>query len=42
MQGEDAEDATELGMAEGGGFAVGEGTKFAGAAFDDVAWDLIG
>jgi len=40
-QGEDAEGAAELGLAEGGGFGFAEGAEFAGAALDDGAGDFV-
>ena len=40
-QGEDAEGAAELGMAEGGGFFIAEGAEFTGAALDYGAWDFV-
>ena len=38
---EDAEGATELGVAEGGGFFFAEGAEFAGAALDDGTGDFV-
>src|SRR5207245_11383752 len=40
-EGEDAEGAAELGVAEGGGFGFAEGAEFAGAALDDGAGDFV-
>jgi len=40
-QGEDAEGAAELGLAEGGGFSFAEGAEFAGAALDYGAGDFV-
>ena len=40
-EGEDAEGAAELGLAEGGGFGFAEGAQFAGAALDDCAGDFV-
>ncbi len=34
-EGEDAEGAIELGLAEGGGLGFAEGAEFAGTALDD-------
>src|SRR5229473_4668698 len=39
--GEDAEGAAELGLAEGGGFGFAEGAQLAGAALDDGAGDFV-
>ncbi len=41
-EGENAEGAAELGLAEGGGFGFAEGAQFAGAALDDGAGDFVG
>ena len=40
-QGEDAEGAAELGLAEGSGFGFAEGAEFAGAAFDGGAGNIV-
>src|SRR2546422_9067314 len=40
-EGENAEGAAELGLAEGGGFGFAEGAEFAGAALDDGAGDFV-
>jgi len=40
-EGEDAEGAAELGLAEGRGFGFAEGAQFAGAALDDGAGDFV-
>jgi len=40
-QGEDAEGAAELGMAEGGGFSFAEAAEFTGVAPDDGAGDFV-
>src|SRR2546427_11591013 len=39
-EGENAEGAAELGLAEGGGFGFAEGAEFAGAALDRGAGDF--
>src|SRR5437879_2794438 len=41
-EGEDAESAADLGLAEGGGFGFAEAAKFASAALDDGARDFVG
>ena len=40
-EGEDAENAADLGVAEGGGFGFAEGSEFAGAALDGGAGDFV-
>ena len=40
-EGENAEGAAELGLAEGGGFDFAEGAQFAGAALDDGWGDFV-
>jgi len=40
-EGEDAEGASDLGMAEGGGFGFAEGAEFAGAALDNCAGNFV-
>src|SRR5207245_3638545 len=40
-EGEDAEGAAELGLAESGGFGFAEGAEFAGAALDGGAGDFV-
>jgi hypothetical protein len=40
-QGKELQGATYLGIAKGGRFGLAEGAKFAGAAFDDAAWEMI-
>ncbi len=40
-EGEDAEGAADLGLAEGGGFGFAEGAEFAGAALDDGAGNFV-
>lgn len=42
MEGEDAENAAELGAAEGGGFGFGESAEFAGATLDERSGNLTG
>jgi hypothetical protein len=41
IEGEDAEGAAELGLAEGCGFGFTEGAEFAGAALDRGAGDFV-
>lgn len=41
VEGEDAEGAAELGVAEQGGLGFAEGAELASAALDDVGGDLI-
>ena len=40
-EGEDAEGAAELGMAESGGFGFAEGAEFAGASLDGGAGEFV-
>src|SRR5713226_5565781 len=40
-EGEDAQGAAELGLAEGGGFGFTEGAEFAGTGLDDGAGDFV-
>jgi len=41
MKGKDAEVATELRLAEGGGFGIAEGTEFACAALNSGTGDFV-
>ena len=41
MQGEELQRTADLGITKGGRFGIGKGAQFAGAGFDDAAWEMI-
>ena len=40
-QGKELQRTANLGITKGGRFGIGKGAQFAGAGFDDAAWEMI-